>query len=108
MGKKGLIKDWAFLGGRPAHLLVLPTGLGSSWAQPILPQWPSQINLFWVWVWVIAVPLPALLKPVSPSLSPCTLPCSAHSGACLPPRTCLVGGERLRWPQPLTSQLMRP
>lgn len=50
LGKKGLIKDRAFLWGRPAHPLALPTGLGSSWAQPLLPQWPSQINLFWVWV----------------------------------------------------------
>lgn len=81
MGNTELIKVWALGGGRrPALPLVLPTGLGTSWAQPMLPQWPSQINQFWVWVSVIAVPVLVLPEPVFPP---------AHSGACLSPRICL-------------------
>lgn len=80
MGNTELIKDWAFTGGRPARPLALPTDLGTSWAQPMLPQWPSQINLFWVWVLVIAVPLLTLPEPVSPPV---------HSGASLSLRICL-------------------
>lgn len=75
--KTGLIKFWALRGGRPALPLVLPTGLGTSWAQPIPPQWPSQMNLFWVWVSATAGHL-LMVPPVS-------LPAPSHGGPTLGP-----------------------